>query len=99
MRNTWWIQSVRNTHGEEVGAAFGLLADGRWRVGGLRHVDAELLLAGARRGRHRGRVVAQTAAAVTRLDRAEKLMLTSAGGSLTCMTLCSGFTVQRWKSV
>lgn len=58
----------RETHGEEVGAAFGLLPDGRWRVGGLRHVDAELLLAGAGRGRHRRRVVAQTAAAVTCLE-------------------------------
>lgn len=58
----------RQTHGEEVGAALGLLPDGRWRVGGLRHVDAELLLAGGRRGRHRRRVVAQTAAAVTRLE-------------------------------
>lgn len=56
------------THGEEVGAAFGLLPDRRGRVGGLRHVDAELLLAGAGRRRHRRRVVAQTAAAVTRLE-------------------------------
>lgn len=59
---------LRRTHGEEVGAAFGLLPDGRRRVGGLRYVDAELLLAGARRGRHRRRVVAQTAAAITRLQ-------------------------------
>lgn len=56
------------THGEEVGAAFGLLPDGRGRVGGLRHVDAQLLLTGTRRGRHRRRVVAQAATAVTRLD-------------------------------
>lgn len=46
------------THGEEVGATFGLLPDGRGRVGGLRRVDAQLLLAGARRGRNRRRVVA-----------------------------------------
>ena len=55
------------SHSEEVGAAFGLLADGCWRVGGLRDVDTKLLLAGAWRGRHRRGVVAQTAAAVTRL--------------------------------
>lgn len=59
--------SRRGTHGEEVGAALGLLADGRRRVGGLRDVDAQLLLAGAGRGRHRRRVVAQAAAAVARL--------------------------------
>lgn len=56
------------THGEEVGATFGLLADGCWCIGGLRDVDAQLLLAGARRGRHRRGVVAQTATAITRLE-------------------------------
>lgn len=61
----------RKAHREQVGAAFGLLADGRRRVGGLRDVDAELLLAGAGCGRHRRRVVAQTAAAVTRLEGQE----------------------------
>lgn len=59
---------MRLTHGEEVRAALGLLPDGRGRVGGLRHVDAQLLLAGARRGRDGGGVVAQAAAAVTRLE-------------------------------
>lgn len=59
------------THGEEVGAAFGLLPHGRRRVGSLRHVDAQLLLAGAGCGRHRRRVVAQAAAAVTRLGGTE----------------------------
>lgn len=56
---------------EEVGAAFGLLPDRRGSVGGGRDVDTQLLLAGAGRGRHRRRVVTQTAAAVTRL-RGEK---------------------------
>lgn len=65
------VSGVR-THGEEVGAALGLLPDGRGRVGGLRHVDAQLLLARAGRGRHRGRVVAQAAAAVTRLERTRR---------------------------
>lgn len=43
-----WAACLMATHGEEVGAAFRLLADGCWRVGGLRDVDTELLLAGAR---------------------------------------------------
>lgn len=42
----------RGTHGKEVGATFGLLPDGRRRVRGLRDIDAQLLLAGAGRGRH-----------------------------------------------
>lgn len=64
-----WKQGFHgDTHSEEVGAAFGLLPDGCWGVGGLRDVDAELLLAGAGRGRHRGRVVAQAPAAITRLE-------------------------------
>lgn len=54
-----------STHGEEVGAPLGLLAHRRGCVGGLRHVDAQLLLAGAGRGRHRRRVVAKAAAAAT----------------------------------
>lgn len=62
------------THGEEVGAALGLLPDRRRCVGGLRHVDAELLLTGAGRRRHRRRVVAQTAAAVTRLGTQEEYL-------------------------
>lgn len=64
----WW------TYSEEVGAPLGLLAHRCGCVGGLRHVDAQLLLAGAGRGRHRRRVVAQaagpdaTATAVARLE-------------------------------
>lgn len=57
-----------DTHSEEVGPAFGLLPDGCRGVGGLRYVDAQLLLAGAGRGGHRGRIVAQAPAAVTRLE-------------------------------
>ena len=57
-----------STHGEEVGAPFGLLADGRGRVGGRRHVDAQFLLAGGRRGGDGGRVVTKTTAAVTGLQ-------------------------------
>lgn len=60
------------THGEEVGAALGLLPDGRGCVGGLWHVDAQLLLTRAGRRRHRGRVVAQAAAAVTGLHADRK---------------------------
>ena len=55
----------RDTHSEEVGPALGLLADGRGRVGRGRYVDAQLLLAGARRGRDRGGIVAQTPASIT----------------------------------
>lgn len=54
-----------DTHGEEVGPALGLLADGRGRVGRGRYVDTQLLLAGAGRGRDRGGIVAQTPASVT----------------------------------
>lgn len=79
------LQALGDTHGEEVGPALGLLADGRGRVGRGRHVDAELLLAGARRGRHGGGVVAQAPAAITRLQRSEaKAVLgTPLGASLT----------------
>lgn len=61
------LRALGDTHSEEVGPALGLLADRRGRVGRGWHVDAELLLAGARRGRHRGGVVAQAPAPVTRL--------------------------------
>lgn len=61
-----WIKAVhklqhlfvwRTTHSEEVRAAFRLLADRCWRVGGLRDVDTKLLLAGAGCGRDRRRIV------------------------------------------
>ena len=78
------LRAPGDTHSEEVGPALGLLADGRGRVGCGRHVDAELLLAGARRGRHGGGVVAQAPAAVTRLQRSEaKAALGTRPGSLT----------------
>lgn len=72
------------THSEEVGAALGLLAYGRRRVAGLGHVDAELLLAGAGRRRHRGGVVTQAATTVTGLIRDNEnisLLRRSCGGA------------------
>ena len=78
------LRALGDTHSEEVGPTLGLLADGRGRVGCGRHVDAELLLAGARRGRHGGGVVAQAPTAVTRLQRSEaKAVLGTHPGSLT----------------
>lgn len=47
-----------DTHGEKVGPALGLLPDGCGRVGCGRDVDSKLLLAGARRRRDGGGIVA-----------------------------------------
>lgn len=60
---------LNNPHREQVGSALGLLPDRRRCVGRLRDVDSKFFLAGAWRGRYRRRVVAQTAATVTRLIR------------------------------
>lgn len=60
------------THGEEVGAAFGLLADGCGCVGTLGDIDAQLLLAGAGGGGHGRRVVTQTASTVAGLHTHHK---------------------------
>lgn len=62
--STYGIRTDR----EQVGATLGLLTDRRRRVGRLRHVDAQLLLACTGSGGYRGGVIAQTASSITGLS-------------------------------
>lgn len=55
------------TDREEVGASFGLFADGCRCVGGCGHIDTKFLLTGTGSRWYGGRVIAQTSSTITGL--------------------------------
>lgn len=66
------LHQLSHTYCKNIGAALGLLANGRGRIGGGDGLDAHLPLAYAGGGGDRGGVVAERAAAVGRLAEEEE---------------------------